>query len=66
MQLAGLILFVFSILGLMIWILKFLLIMGSTDTFINKKLHGISPVINIAPLLISLLLIAISAGMAWG
>jgi len=66
MQLTGLILFVFSILGLIVWVVRTMPLLGSKKTFINRELHGISPTINITPLLIILLLISIAAGMAWG
>jgi len=66
MHLTGLIIFIFSILGLIIWFIRVVSHLSSKETFINKELHGIGPSLNITPLLIILLLIAISAGMAWG
>jgi hypothetical protein len=66
MQLTGMILFVFSILGLIVWILKFLMMMASAETYIRRELYGIGPTINILPLIVILVSIAVSAGMAWG
>ncbi|PHR52941.1 MAG: hypothetical protein COA44_15840 [Arcobacter sp.] len=66
MHLTGLILFIFSILGLIVWIVSTLSLLGSKETIINRELYGIPLEINIMPLLISLVLIAVSAGMAWG
>jgi hypothetical protein len=40
--------------------------MASAETYIRRELYGIGPTINILPLIVILVSIAVSAGMAWG
>lgn len=66
MELAGTILFFGSLLGMIIWLLNAILKLGRKESFIRRELHGEKIVLNILPGTILFIVMAISAGIAWG
>ena len=66
MELTGIILFFGSLLGTIFWFIAAIIQLGSKENFIRRELHGEQPVLNIFPVIILFIIMAISAGMAWG
>ncbi len=65
MELTGIIIFFGALAGFILWVLKILLLLGSADTFIKIYMGG-KLTLNILPGIILFMVMAISAGMAWG
>lgn len=65
MQLTGIIIFIGSLLGFLLWLYRLWKQLGSTDTYVKRTLGG-KITINIFPGVVLFIVMAISAGMAWG